>query len=116
MLCSHDDVASRCHFQSYNQSQENGEEEKSAVEDVINVQQAVLEMLAGDKAAQATPTPLNVNVGGGSAARSRIDTLNIKELVLEMLSVNAKNQAPLVSGAAAGATVKNSDGSLTAQV
>ncbi len=116
MLCPHAAFVGRCRFQSHNQSQENGEEEKSAVEDVINVQHAVLELLAGNKAVHAPPTPLNVSVGGGGAARSRTDALNIKELVLEMLSVNAKNQPPPASSAAAGATVKNSDGSLTAQV
>jgi hypothetical protein len=88
---------------------------------VINVQQAVLEMLAGNNAGQSHPTPLNVNASGGGAARSRTDPLNIKEIVLEMLSVNSKNQAHAPDAAAgvsvpAGTTVKNRDGSVTVQV
>lgn len=87
------------------------------------MQQAVLEMLAGNNAGQSPPTPLNVNASGGGAARSRTDPLNIKEIVLEMLSVNSnsKNQAHAPDAAAgvsvpAGTTVKNRDGSVTAQV
>ena len=95
-------------------SQENGEEERAAVQDVIGVQTTVLEMLAGSKALHATPTPLNVHVGGGGAARSRTDALNIKDILMEMLSVNAKSQAP--DAAAVGTTARNHDGSVTAQV
>lgn len=105
------------HFRVHNSVQENGEEEQAAVADVINVQQAVLEMLAANKLAQQSPTPLNVSAGGGAAARSRADAQSIKEIVLEMLSVKGSSRAPEPSGAAAaGTTVKNSDGSLTAQV
>jgi hypothetical protein len=94
--------------------QENGEEERAAVQDVISVQNTVLEMLNSNKALQTHAAPLNVNLGGGGAARSRTDALDIKGIVLEMLSVNAKNQAPDV--AAVGTSVNNRDGSVTAQV
>lgn len=105
------------HFQFHSSLQESGEEEQAAVADVINVQQAVLEMLTANKLAQQSPTPLNVNPGGGAAARTRADAQSIKEMVLEMLSVKGGNSAPAPSGAAAaGTTVKNSDGTLTAQV
>jgi hypothetical protein len=104
-----------CCFSHIN-SQENGEEEKAAVEGVIKSQQAVLQQLAANRGAQATSTPLNVNVGGGAAARSQADVLSIKEIVLEMLSANANNPSPHTPDAAAGTTVRNSDGSLTAQV
>lgn len=85
------------------------------------MQQAVLEMLAGNNAVQSAPVPLNVKASGGGIARSRADPLNIKEIVLEMLSVNSKNQAHAPDSAAgvsapAGTTVKNHDGSVTAQV
>ncbi len=105
------------HFQFHNALQENGEEEQAAVTDVINVQQAVLEMLTANKLAQQSPTPLNVSPGGGAAARSRADAQTIKDIVLEMLSAKGGSRAPESSdAAAAGTTVKNSDGSLTAQV
>jgi hypothetical protein len=83
---------------------------------VIGVQNAVLELLTSNKALQTHATPLNVNVGGGGAARSRTDALDIKSIVLEMLAVNAKSPAQAPDAAAVGTSVKNRDGSVTAQV
>ncbi len=72
-------------------------------------------MLAGNKAVHTSATPLNVNAGGGGgAARSRTDALSLKDIVLEMLSVTGTSQAP--TAAAVGASAKNPDGSVTAQV
>lgn len=71
-------------------------------------------MLAGSKVLQTSPAPLNVNIGGGGAARNRTEALSIKDIVLEMLSVNAKSRAP--DADSLGASTKSRDGSVTAQV
>ncbi len=85
------------------------------------MQQTVLEMLAGSNTGRLPPTPLNVKASSVGAASSRSEALKIKEIVLEMLSMNSKNQAHAPDSAAgvsdvAGTTVKNRDGSVTAQV